>query len=102
MKQVRDQIKNDVQDCKAKGERFHMPTFDREDVVVKESILKPCGLTRYKSKYRISLGKEDWIQVEYSSKSPCRTAQTNADRSVVKVTSSDPSLNFTEEWDEKA
>ena len=79
-----------------------MPTFDREDVVVKESILKPCGLTRYKSKYRISLGKEDWIQVEYCSKSPCRTAQTDVDHSVVKVTSSDPSLNFTEEWDEKA
>ena len=75
MKQVRDQIKNDVQDCKSKGERFHMPSFDRDDVIVKESILKPCGLTRYKSKYRISLGK---------------------------VTSSDPSLNFTEEWDEKA
>lgn len=101
MQEAIDQLKNGIQQCKAKGEMFPMPRFDRKDVHVREIKMTPLGSLLYRTKYKINFDEGGWIQVEYTSKGKSHLFH-NKNSYAVKVTSSDPSLNFTEDWDEKA
>ena len=96
-----DQLKNGIEQCKAKGEMFPMPRFDRKDVHVKEFKMTPVGSPFSRTRYKIDFDEGGWIQVEYTSKGKSRLFH-NKNSYEVKVTCSDPSLNFTEDWDEKA
>ena len=97
-----DQIKKGIEQCKSKGELLPVPHFDREDVHVKEIKLAPFGSMLHRSKYKIDFDEGGWIEIEYTFKGKSRLFHTNSNHSIVKVTCSDPSLSFTEEWDEKA
>ena len=101
MKQVIEKIKEAIKEYEAKGDMFRMPTIDRKDVTIKETELEPSGSTLFKCEYQITFDNGDWIKIIYESKDKDRTFQINPDRSVVTVTCSDPSLNFTDGWDEK-
>ena len=102
MEKVKDQIQNTIEQAKAMGDRFPAPVIDRKDVHVEETKLRTCGSTLYKRKYKIDFDNGDWLLVEYASKAPTRTSATAANRSEVKVTSSNPALNFSDSWEEKA
>lgn len=102
MEKVKDQIQNTIEQAKALGDRFPAPVIDRKDVRVEETKMRACGSTLYKRKYKIDFDNGGWILVEYASKAPTRTSGTTAKRSEVKVTSSDPALNFSDSWEEKA
>ena len=101
MQEAVDQLKNGIEQCRAKGEMFPMPHFDRKDVHVKEIKMTPWGSLLFRTKYKIDFDDGDWIQIDYSSKGKSRLFHTNKNSYAVKVTCSDPSLNFTEDWDEK-
>ncbi len=101
MKQVIEKIKEVIEDCKKKRVMFHMPVLNNSqdlNVVMKE--LEPIGAILYHCQYVISFGGGDKILIDYSSKDKSRTFQNNPDRSVIVVTCSDSSLNFTDGWDE--
>jgi len=78
------------------------PNFGGQDVTVKEILLNPLGIFRYRRNYKINFDNGDWILIEYCSKRNSLFARKNQHRSEVKVTCSDPSLNFTDSWDENA
>lgn len=101
MQQTVDQLKNGIEQCRAKGEMFPMPHFDRKDVHVKEIKLAPLGSFLSRTKYKIDFDEGGWIQIEYTTKGNSRLFQ-NKNSYAVKVTCSDPSLNFTEGWEDKA
>ena len=102
MQEAVNQIKNGIEQCRAKGEFFPMPRFDRKDVHIKEIKLEPLASLLFRTKYRIDFDEGGWIQIEYTSKGKSRLFHTNKNSYAVKVTCSDPSLNFAEDWDEKA
>jgi len=102
MQDAVNQIKNGIEQCKAKGEFFPMPRFDRKDVHVKEVKVNPLGFLLSRTKYRIDFDEGGWIKIEYTSKGNSRIFSPKSNSCVVKVTCSDPSLNFTEGWNEKA
>jgi hypothetical protein len=95
-------IRQGIEQCKSRGEMMGAPNFGGQDVTVKETQLNPLGLFRYRRNYRISFNNGDWILIEYCSKRSNLLALKSPHRSEVKVTCSDPSLNFTDSWDEKA
>ena len=101
MDKIKDQITNNIEQAKSLGDKFPAPVIDRKDVHIVETKLRACGLTRYKRSYKIDFDNGGWILVEYTSKAPSRTSATTANRSEVKVTSSDPSFNFSDSWEEK-
>ena len=101
MQEAVDQLKNGIEQCRAKGEMFPMPHFDRKDVHVKEIKITPLDSLLFRTKYKIDFDDGGWIQIDYSSKGNSRLLHTNKNSYAVKVTCSDPSLNFTEDWDEK-
>ena len=101
MQQAVGQLKNGIEQCKAKGEMFPIPHFDRKDVHVREIKLTPLDSFFSRTKYKIDFDEGGWIQVEYTTKGKSRFFHNKNDYAV-KVTCSDPSLNFTEGWDEKA
>ena len=78
------------------------PNFEGPGISVKEILMNPLGLFRYRRNYKINFDNGEWIQIEYSSKRTNLLALKSPHRSEVKVTCSDPSLNFTDSWDEKA
>ena len=100
MKQIIDLIKNKIAECKAKGDMFHLTNIDREDVKVTVTEIKSQGSVLCGDEYHMVLANGDWIHIVYESKDKCRTFQMNPDRSVIPVTCSDPSLNFSDGWDE--
>ncbi len=102
MKQIIEQIKEVIKGYEAKGEMFHMPNIERFDVKVKKTDLKPTGSALFQCEYQIDFDNGDWIHIDYVSKDKCRTFQVNPDRSVITVTCSDSSLNFSDGWDERA
>lgn len=95
-------IRQGVEKCKSTGDRMPAPNFGGQGVSVKETQLKPLGLLRYRRNYRINFDNGDWIQIEYCSKIDGIKGLTKPHLSEVKVTCSDPSLNFTDSWEEKA
>ena len=95
-------IRQGIEQCKSRGEMMPAPVFDGPGVSVKETRLNPLGLFRERRNYRINFDNGDWIQIEYTSKRSNLLAKKNPHRSEVKVTCSDPSLNFTDSWDENA
>lgn len=101
MKQIIEQIKEAIKEFEAKGDMFRMPTIDRKDVTVKETELEPSGAALYQCEYQITFDNGDWIHIDYASKDKCRTFQVNPDRSVITVTCSDSTLNFSDGWDER-
>lgn len=78
------------------------PNLNGPGVNVKEILMNPLGLFRYRRNYKINFDNGDWILIEYSSKRSGPMAKKNLHRSEVRVTCSDPSLNFTDSWDENA
>lgn len=100
MKQIIELIKNRISECEAKGDMFHLPSIDREDVKVAASEIESHGSLLCGDEYHITLANGDWIHIVSESKDKCRTFQTNPDRSMITVTCSDSSLNFTHAWDE--
>lgn len=100
MKQVIEKIKETISECEAKGKMFNMPSLDRDDVKVKMEELESLGASLYRCEYRISFDNGGWILIKYASKDKCCTFQDNPDRSVIEVTCSDPTQNFTDGWDE--
>lgn len=100
MKKVIEIIKEAVSKCETKKDMFKMPSIDRDDVKVVETELEPTGSSLYRCEYTISFDNGEWIKIEYASKDKCRSFQISPDRSVIEVTSSDPSMNFTYGWDE--
>lgn len=77
---------------------FHMPAVERSDVKVIKNELAPKGFLLYRYEYTIEFINGGWIHVEYVSKDMCRSFQVRPDRSVIEVTCSDSSLNFTNAW----
>jgi hypothetical protein len=102
MKEAIEQIKEGINQSKSMGDRLPVPIFDRKDIHVLETKLRACGSTLFKRRYKIDFDNGDWIQIEYASKSPLQALLSRSNRSEVKVTCSDPSLNFTDSWEEKA
>lgn len=100
MKQVIEIIKHTISECENKGDMFDMPTLDRDEVTVTKNELEPKGSSLYRYEYHITFTDGGWIHIEYASKDMCRSFQVKPDRSVIEVTSSDSSLNFTDSWDE--
>lgn len=100
MKQVIDIIKQAIAECERDGDMFHMPTLNRNDVSVTKNELEPKGASLYRYEYRIDFTDGGWIHIEYASKDMCRSFQVRPDRSVIEVTCSDSSLNFTDAWNE--
>ena len=78
------------------------PNFNGPGVSVKEILMNPLGLFRYRRNYKINFDNGEWILIEYCSKRSNFLALKSPHRSEVKVTCSDPSLNFTDSWDENA
>ena len=101
MKQVIEQIKAAIAECEAKGKMFNLPSLNRTDVKVNRIDTGSHGSVLTSDEYNIVFDNGDWIKIIYESKDKDRTFQINPDRSVVTVTCSDPSLNFTDGWDEK-
>lgn len=100
MKQVINIIKQKIAECEMKGDMFDMPTLNRDDVTVTKNELEPKGASLYRYEYRMDFTGGGWIHIEYASKDMCRSFQVRPDRSVIEVTCSDSSLNFTDSWDE--
>ena len=102
MQSEMEHIRQGVEQCKSRGEMVGAPLFDGLGVSVKGVLLNPLGLFRYRRNYKINFDNGDWIEVEYSSKRINLLSLKSPHRSEVKVTCSDPSLNFNDSWDEKA
>ncbi len=100
MKQIIELIKNKAAECEEEGDMFHLPSIEREDVNVTATEMESHGSILFGKEYHIVFANGDWIHVVYESKDKCRTFQTKPDRSVITVTCSDPSLNFSDGWDE--
>lgn len=100
MKQVIEQIKEAIAECERNGDMFKMPSLDRKDVKVTNTDLGSHGSVLYSEEYKIEFENGDWIHIKYESKDKMRTFQVNPDRSVIKVTCSDPALDFSDAWDE--
>lgn len=100
MKQIVELIKQKIADCEKKGNMFNMPAVDRKDVQVSKKDLESTGSSLYHCEYNVKFENGDWIHIDYQSKDKCRTFQINPDRSLIEVTCSDPSLNFSDAWDE--
>ena len=94
-------IRQGIEQCKSRGELMPAPNLGGQGVSVKEILLQPLGLFRYRRNYKINFDNGDWIKIEYSSKASSMKGVKKPHRSEVKVTCSDPSLNFTDSWDEK-
>lgn len=101
MKQVIEQIKATIAKCKSEGKVFNLPLLDRADVKVDRKNTGSHGSVLTSDEYVIVFDNGDWINIIYESKDKDRTFQINPDRSIVTVTCSDPSLNFTDGWDER-
>lgn len=101
MKQLIALIKDRIAECEAKGDMFHLPSVDREDVKVTVTKIESHSSVLCGDEYHIVLANGDWIHIVSKSKDKMRTFQTNPDRSVITVTCSDSSLNFTDAWDER-
>ena len=97
-----EHIRQGVEQCKSRGEMMGAPLIDGPGVSVKEILLNPLGLFRCRRNYKINFDNGDWIQIEYCSRRNNLLALKSPHRSEVKVTCSDPSLNFTDSWDENA
>ena len=95
------QIKEGIEQCKATGDMMPKPNFNGEGITVKEIRLRAIGSILYRRKYNVNFDNGDWIQIEYSSRRGDQKIPTAPHYSEVKVTCSDPSLNFTDGWDEK-
>lgn len=100
MKQVIELIKQAIAECEKNGDMFKMPSIDRSDVEVLEEKLEPKGSALYRNEYNVKFVDGGWIHIEYASKDRCRSFQVRPDRSVIEVTCSDSSLNFSDSWDE--
>ena len=79
---------------------FHMPSLNRSDVSVSEKDLGPKGSALYRNEYLVEFTDGGWIRIEYASKDQCRSYQVRPDRSVIEITCSDSSLNFSNAWEE--
>lgn len=101
MDQVIELIKQSIVNCEKNGDMFILPSLNRTDVRVTETEIGPAGASLYRCEYLIQFNSGEWIKIKYASKDKCRTFEINPDRSVVEVTCSDPSLNFTNSWDER-
>ena len=101
MKQVIEQIKQAIAECQKNGDMFKMPSLNREDVKVSRTDTGSHGSVLYSEEFKIAFDNGDWIHIEYESKDKMRTFQVNPDRSVIRITSSEPSLNFSDAWDER-
>lgn len=101
MKQVIEQIKAVIAKCKEEGKMFNLPSLNRDDVKVDRKDTGSYGSVLTSDEYNIVFDNGDWIKIIYESKDKDRPFQINPDRSVVTVTCSDPSLNFTGGWDER-
>ena len=101
MKQVIELLKQTVADCMQKGEMFRFPRLNRNDVNVTSKEVEPHGSVIFSEEYRIEFDNGGWINIEYESKDKDRTFQINPDRSIIHVTCSNSSLNFTDAWDER-
>lgn len=101
MKQIIELIKNRIAECEAKGDMFRLPSIGREDVKVKVTEIESHGSVLCGDEYHITLANGDWIHIVSESKDKMRTFQNNPDRSVITVTCSDSSLNFSDAWDER-
>lgn len=101
MKQIIEQIKEAIKEYEAKGDMFHIPNIERPDVNVKKTELEPAGSALFQCEYQIDFDNGDWIHIDYASKDKCRTFQVNPDRSVITVTCSNSTLNFSDGWDER-
>lgn len=100
MKQVIQLIKQAVAECEKKGDMFKMPSLNRADVKESRKDLGSHGSVLYSEEYRFDFENGDWIHILYESKDKMRTFQVNPDRSVITVTCSESSLNFSDAWDE--
>ena len=100
MKQVIELIKQAISECEKNGDMFKMPSLNRPDVEETRTDLGSHGSVLYSEEYRFDFENEDWIIIHYESKDKMRTFQVNPDRSVISVTCSDSSLNFSYAWDE--
>lgn len=100
MKQVIEQIKAAIAKCETEGKMFNLPSLNRDDVKVNRIDTGSHGSVLTSDEYNIFFDNGDWIKIIYESKDKCRTFQTNPDRSIITVTCSDPSLNFSDGWDE--
>ncbi len=100
MKQVIELIKQAITECKKNGDMFNMPSIDRNDVEVTEEKLEPKGSALYRDEYNVKFADGGWIHIDYASKDKCRSFQVRPDRSVIEVTCSDDSFNFSDSWDE--
>lgn len=101
MKQVIEQIKAAIAKCEAEGKMFSLPLLNRTDVKVDRKDTGSHGSVLTSDEYCIAFDNGDWIKIIYESKDKDRTFQINPDRSVISVTCSDPSLDFTYGWDER-
>lgn len=100
MKQVIELIKQKIAECEKNGDMFSMPSIDRSDVEVNKTELEPQGSSLYRKEYNVKFADGGWIHIEYASKDRCRSFQVRPDRSVIEVTCSDSTLNFSDGWDE--
>lgn len=99
MKQVIEQIKQAIAECKKNSNMFKIPSFCREDVKITNTDTGSHGSALYRKEFNIEFDNGDWIYIEYESKDKMRTFQVNPDRSVIRVTCNDPSLDFSDAWD---
>ena len=100
MKEVIELIKQAIAECEKNGDMFNMPSIERNDVEVIKTDLEPQGSSLYRKEYDIKISDGGWIHIDYASKDRCRSFQVRPDRSVIEVTCSDSSLNFSDAWDE--
>lgn len=101
MEQVIEILKQTVADCMQKGEMFRFPRLNRNDVNVTSKEVETHGSVIFSEEYKIEFDNGEWINIEYESKDKDRTFQINPDRSIIYVTCSNSSLNFTDAWDER-
>lgn len=101
MKQVIAKIKKSISECEKNGDMFNMPSLERDDVKITTKELEPQGSSLYRYEYHVDFANGDWIHIDYVSKDKSRPFQINPDRSMIVVTCSDASLNFSNAWDEK-
>ena len=100
MEKVIELIKQSIANCEQKGEMFRLPQLDRNDVKITQKELGSHGSVIFSEEYKIEFDNGDWINIEYESKDKDRTFQINPDRSIIHITCSNSSLNFTDAWDE--
>ena len=100
MKQVIEIIKQTIEECKKQGKMFYLPPLNRSDVKANEIDTGSHGSVLTSDEYNIIFENGNWIKIVYESKDKNRTFQINPDRSIVTVTSSDHSLDFSDAWDE--